>query len=65
MCIRDRSLREAIHSGASYGQFHSLARGNGLIQFSQLVRNEILNGVTDVTEGLRVMSYGNDETSMA
>lgn len=64
LCL-NQNLREAIHSGASYEQFLGLARGSGLVQFSELVRNEILNGVTDVTEGLRVMSYGNDETSMA
>ncbi|WP_195268158.1 GspE/PulE family protein [Eubacterium sp. 1001713B170207_170306_E7] len=61
----NQSLREAVHSGASYEQLLRLARSNGLVQFSQIVRNEILNGVTDVAEGLRVMSYGNDEIGTA
>ena len=64
LCL-NQGLREAIHAGASYEQFLSLARGSGLVLFSEIVRNEILNGVTDVAEGLRVMSYGSDETGMA
>ena len=64
LCL-NQGLREAIHAGASYEQFLSLARGSGLVLFSEIVRNEILNGVIDVAEGLRVMSYGSDETGMA
>lgn len=60
----NQSMREAVHSNASYEQFLGLARRNGLVLFAETVRNEILNGVTDVTEGLRVMSYGNDEAGL-
>lgn len=56
----NKELRSLLMPDTACDELQTKAIEQGFIGFSQIIKNEIIKGITDTTEGLRVMSYGND-----
>ncbi|MEG0378223.1 MAG: ATPase, T2SS/T4P/T4SS family, partial [Eubacterium sp.] len=56
----NKELRELLAQDTTCAALQTKAVQQGFVPFSEIIRCEIEKGITDTTEGLRVMSYGND-----